>query len=449
MAARQSLFAEQRYSLVIHQAEKPPPHVILTYLRLMLNYQYGLDILTARKPVEAASLLVEHGHGICCIVLIQDQELSSRNAISALNRRGAIPLILLMPGSLLKSNEMLYRGLKNVSVCAWESAISQTGSSLQQVVSTAFEAQGIGRIPVEAEEIPHDTLQRRVEQRLKHVNTLPTLPEIVLRITRLVRDPQTTIEDLEELLISDPAIVHRLLQVVKSPTFTGPGHEGEWILKDAIVRLGLKQVGAIAQQIKLINSLLKPEDSPFDLRRFWEHSVGSAVIADRLYTKKLLPLQSSIDFDEYWMGALLHDIGKLVLGFFFWDYFEKVMHQMASRAKTSFHREEIRLGGVANHGYLGRFVLLNANADPGLVQVAGTHHDTGAMPSPLVCLVHVANNLFKDWGMGYFPSDQGTYGASVLNTLGITKGEIEGLRSSLGDETVSEIKELVNRCIQS
>ena len=448
MTTKHSLFAEQLYSLVIQQAEEPPPQVVLTYLRLILNYQYGLDILTAGKPVEAASLLVEHGQGICCIVLIQDRELSSRNSLSGLNRRGNIPLILLLPTSLARSDEMLYKGLRNVFVCAWEKAISNTEFSLQQVISTAFEAQGIGRLPVEAENIPHEVLQKRVEQRLKHVNTLPTLPEIVLRIARLVKDPQTTIENLEEVLLSDPAIVHKLLQVVKSPAFAGPGHEGKWSLKDAIVRLGLKQVGAIAQQIKLINSLLKSNESPFDLHRFWEHSVGCAVIADKLYTKNLIPLQSSIEFDEYWMSALLHDIGKLVLGFFFWDYFEKVVNQMASRAKTSFHREEVRIGGVANHEYLGRLVLLNAKADPGLVEVAGTHHDTGAIPSPLVCLIHVANNLSKDLGMGYFPKEQGVYSASVLNTLRLTRADLQGLRSTLGEETVAEIKELVDRCVQ-
>ena len=28
--------------------------------------------------------------------------------------------------------------------------------------------------------------------------------------------------------------------------------------------------------------------------------------------------------NEYWVAALLHDVGKRILGFFFWSYFQRV-----------------------------------------------------------------------------------------------------------------------------
>ena len=55
---------------------------------------------------------------------------------------------------------------------------------------------------------------------------------------------------------------------------------------------------------------LRPENSQFNIRRFWEHSVGCAVIADKLYADKLIPMNAKIEFDLYWISALLHDIGK-------------------------------------------------------------------------------------------------------------------------------------------
>ena len=51
-------------------------------------------------------------------------------------------------------------------------------------------------------------------------------------------------------------------------------------MHDIIMRLGLKKVGVIAQQIILMNSLVKIKETSFDLRRFWEHSVGCALIDD-------------------------------------------------------------------------------------------------------------------------------------------------------------------------
>ena len=303
------------------------------------------------------------------------------------------------------------------------------------------------KLPVESDDVPAELLQKRVKERLKYVNTLPTLPEIVLRLTKLISDPETTADDLEELLSSDAAIVHKILQVVNSSSFSGTRGEGRWTLKEAIVRLGLKQVGAIAQQIKLINALVRPEDSQFDLRRFWEHSVGCAYIADMLCTRKLIPLSKPIEFDQYWISALLHDIGKLVPGFFVWDYFEEITNRMVSH-HTSFQRAENRLEHEVTHEYLGQLLLLNSDVGTDFVTVAATHNSTGRHPSELVCLVHLADNLCKDLGLGYLAEEKGVYDASVLTTLGVTKDDIDGMGESLGDGVVGEIQELVSRCIE-
>ena len=60
---------------------------------------------------------------------------------------------------------------------------------------------------------------------MKHLNAFPTLPEVVFRLAPLLRDPGSIIEDLEEILLGDPAIVHKLLQVIGIPVFAGNGHK--------------------------------------------------------------------------------------------------------------------------------------------------------------------------------------------------------------------------------
>ena len=42
----------------------------------------------------------------------------------------------------------------------------------------------------------------------------------------MVEDPEPTVEDLEEVLSAEPAIVHEILQVANSPLFAGSGHQG-------------------------------------------------------------------------------------------------------------------------------------------------------------------------------------------------------------------------------
>ena len=99
------------------------------------------------------------------------------------------------------------------------------------------------------------------------------------------------------------------------------------------------------------------------------------------------------------LGLLLHDVGKLVLGFFAWEYFRDIVDAQ-QRHQTSFRREEERLNHVLTHEYVGRLVLLNANAPRGVVETAASHNTPPGQPRPVVSLVHVANNLAKELGFG-------------------------------------------------
>ena len=206
---------------------------------------------------------------------------------------------------------------------------------------------------------------------------------------RMVEDPQTSVEELEDLLTHDPAIVYKLLQVVNSSTFAGTANRESWPLQEAIVRLGRKQVGAIALQIKLMNSLVRPKESEFDLHRFWRHSVGCALIADRLVKDQALTLPQPVPFDSYWIGALLHDIGKLVLGFFFWGHFQELLEKMGTE-KLSFREAEKAMGDFANHEFMGKILLQRSKVGGNLVDAVGAHDTADGELSPLLCLIHLA-----------------------------------------------------------
>ena len=76
---------------------------------------------------------------------------------------------------------------------------------------------GVGNLFHNVDELPYSTMQQQVERCLRSINTLPTLPEIVMRIMRMVNDPKTTPAQLERVLCTDPATVMKLLQVMRSP----------------------------------------------------------------------------------------------------------------------------------------------------------------------------------------------------------------------------------------
>ena len=436
---------EQEHVLFLQETERIPA-AIMNILRLLLHYRYGLEVLNESSIQEALPVSSQYGSRIVSMFVVRDQPIENRNSLLALGRRGQIPLFLLVPRVLVDLHRQLCKGLKNIFVCAWEDATGGASPSLQQVVMTVFDQQQIGLVQIDEENVSKEVLQQRLEQRLKHVNSLPTLPALVLHITKLLNDPATQIEDLEELLVTDPAVVHRLLKVVSSPIFAGRRTNGEWTLREAVVRLGLKQVGAIVQQIKLINGMVRPEKNPFKMRRFWEHSVGVAVIADKLYVEKLLPLQEAIPVDRYWISGLLHDIGKLVMGFFFWDAYETVLKRMTT-PKTPFYWAEARLGNAITHEYIGQLMLARAKAEPEIIEAVGNHNSVGRRPNSLVCLIHVADNLCKDLGMGYLEKERAVYSPPVLDALQVSDEDMGELKESMRERMTDEIEDLVNLCL--
>jgi HD-like signal output (HDOD) protein len=417
---------------------------LVRHLILLFNYRYGLDLVMTNSFFEGFSAVKGHEDRLACVAAILDHKTDSRTSISALNLKGKLPLFLVIPELFKEHYEELCHLLDDVWYITWEEAFAvKTAGSLQWTVVRAFSEHDIGELfSEEVLALPFEEAQKRVAHRIRNVKTLPTLPEVVMRIMAMAEEPDGTVEDLEVVITSDPAIVHKLLQVINSPLFAGSGHKGGWSMHDAIVRIGRDQVGAIAQQISLMNSLVKPEDSYFDLRRFWEHSVACAVIADLLYREKMVRLQSDLQFNDYWIGALLHDAGKLVLGFFFWDHFQDLITHMNAEGCT-FREAEKATGDVANHELLARLLLMKSDVGEQLVEAVGTHHTVGATPSDLVCLLHLADELSKELGFGYLEEEPRLYAAEVLRKLGLKTSDVVGLRDRLSNDLPDQIRQLL------
>ncbi len=194
-----------------------------------------------------------------------------------------------------------------------------------------------------------------------------------------------------------------------------------------------------------MNSLVQPEESLFDLRRFWEHCVACALIADRLVKRKLLPLSKPLPFSDYWIGSLLHDCGKLVLGFFFWDHFQEIITHMDTEG-CPFHQAEKATGDVANHELLGRLLLLKSKVGEQLVEAVVSHHTTGSSPSDLTCVLHVANNLSKQLGYGYPQEKPQVWSADVLGQLDLMQDTASAPVEKIGKDISERITELVDHC---
>ena len=74
-------------------------------------------------------------------------------------------------------------------------------------------------------------------------------------------------------------------------------------------------------------------------------------------------------------------------------------------------------------------LLMTAAMDEVVVKAVGSHHSQAGLPSALSCLIHLADNLAKDFGLN--------------------RGGLDRLRKTLDGTTVAEIMAVVDRCTAS
>ena len=432
---------EQDYALIIQQPGKAE-QTLAKFVKLLLSYRYGLSTEIVTDFTKVRSILRRGAERMRCSFVIQNKTVSARSTIPVLTKEGTIPIFLVLPGYVANEQTEDCEGMENVFVSPWEMSFTTGAGSLQSVIGAALkqDADAFG-------EDDDGEFEDRIRKRLDNLDTLPTLPAIVTHIMRLINDPKTTMAELEELLSSDPSIVLKVVQIANSAVFAGTTTNRRWNLNEAIVRLGLRKVGAIAQQIALINSFVRPDDSEFELQRFWEHSVACAIMADKLCEGGHVILADEVQFNDYWIAALLHDCGKVVQGFFFWDWFERIVRTMEGDESTYHEAENELMGGMVSHEFIGELLLRKANMPNSLVRAIGLHHVTSETPGTLVSLIHVADGLVKDLGLGYNENETSDYTRHALDCLKIGRPDLRRIMDELGPTVTSEVTQLVKQCM--
>lgn len=144
------------------------------------------------------------------------------------------------------------------------------------------------------------------EQLIEKFKKIRTLPHIVTRLVQLVNDEDSTLQDFEEVIRLDPALVARLLTLVNSSYF-GLTRKVDSISR-AVALLGMKNLHNIAVT-DAIQGMLRSDSgsTEFSPQQLWLHSAASGIcckmIAERIFT---------INGDDAYLCGILHDIGLIV-----------------------------------------------------------------------------------------------------------------------------------------
>ncbi len=137
---------------------------------------------------------------------------------------------------------------------------------------------------------------------------LPSLPEVAVRVRRLIDCHDTTSDDLTRLVSCDPILSSRLIRASNSPLARGEKTIVD--VKTAITRLGLSSVRNIVMSYAIEQIYCRGVEADDRIKRrhlrdIWRHSVKVAALSHVLAGR-----QTRLNSEQAMLAGLIHDIGK-------------------------------------------------------------------------------------------------------------------------------------------
>lgn len=140
----------------------------------------------------------------------------------------------------------------------------------------------------------------------KKANEIFVLSDSFIRIKELIDDESSTIDDIAEVILIDPALSATILKLANSSFFNYPGKIDT--ISKAVLVLGITEVYNLVIAY-FTTEAFKAIDAPADyLEEFWERSVDCALLVKYLGGELKVP-----NSERLFILGLLHNIGELVV----------------------------------------------------------------------------------------------------------------------------------------
>ncbi len=268
------------------------------------------------------------------------------------------------------------------------------------------------------------------------IQSFPGMPSAALKLLALIDDPAMRVSQIEEILRHDPGLTANVLRLANSAYFGIPSKIGS--IRQAVILLGLKRL--IQMVIAACVSAIMDKPVPgYDLPpgELWRHSIAVSVAAEGLV--KVLKIEAA---EEIFTAALLHDVGKLVLGEYVKDDFKKI--ETAVSQGLSFEKAETMALGV-NHADVGARILARWSLPAEIINAVQWHHapEQADQTSTMLDIVHAANFMSILIGIGIGRDGlQHQPSAEVTERLGLEPRHLEKVASKTM-QWVTELSEVL------
>lgn len=226
----------------------------------------------------------------------------------------------------------------------------------------------------------------RIEKLVREVDELVSFPEVYLRLSELLEDPNATTQDIGKLLAQDPGLTLRVLKIANSPLY-GLSRQVETV-DNAVMVLGKRQIVEVVLATTVSKVIAGIPNDVYDMDDFWSHSILCGIV-----TRELTRLCRHVDIDFAFVAGLLHDVGQLVLFNRYPGQSRVALELVMDRERpVELFEAERKIFGFDHAVLAGRLLELWLLPER-LRECVEFHHEPGlALNYPVeVALIHMAN----------------------------------------------------------
>lgn len=263
--------------------------------------------------------------------------------------------------------------------------------------------------------------QQSIQQLIRSNLSIPTLPEVVLRIRQVMDDPDAGTAEIGAMVAEDAPLAAKVLRIANSAYY---GLSGECVSTEhASTVLGLRILKNIVTQAAVIQCFDHLEDSEdFKIKDLWEHAsfTGhlSARLAERARTIGILTPS------ELYVCGLLHDVGKVVLLDGLGSQYLALFARARNEGTPLYKLEKEELGFA--HTDVGAVVAKRWDLPDQVARAIQHHHGPRRMVAadPIVSIVAHANLLAHRIQSETEVEPESIFDDPTQDLLGLTRSDI-------------------------
>jgi putative nucleotidyltransferase with HDIG domain len=271
---------------------------------------------------------------------------------------------------------------------------------------------------------------------LKSIQALPPFPMTLQKVMKLAGDPDSSLTELVAVIRLDQSITANILRICNSAYF-GIRRPVDNV-NDAILYMGKKNVLRAVMTAGLSRYFRTTKGYDVKGGDLWEHAVAVALLSQICAAKTL-----RTDDPRIFTAAVLHDIGKMVLGEFVHDSWQTIRNLVETQRYSFLEAEEEVIG--VNHAELGGEIALIWKFPEEILRAIAFHHrpDQLAEGDSVPWIVYLANQVCHAMGIG-LGNDALAYRAvgDVAGRLNLRQGDIENMMAELY-QSLQDARELV------